>query len=495
MGLTLLALAVLALRHYPGGGLVFAAFLVINLGMLALAAPKPRLYGYTFLATFFFLGFCAKTVANFALGIPMVEPTGHFDGSGRAWDASLEPAIAGAAAIALIRFVHLMIFRNRRGVASLGHPPPAMYVRWRLPVVIGSVAAILVLNAINLRLAFYQIGVSPRVILPLHLSVPVEWLFVSGLSLWAATLIGWEAGMAGERLGPALLLAMTEALASVSTLSRAAYLFRALPYVLVVIENPREFLSRLSKKWLVFFVAALPAGLLISVAAVSLLRLAIYPLITQTGQLAPSGRPISTASPSVAPPQPVVIPTAKPILPPVGEDRLKFVGREVGLSVVGRWIGIEGTMAVSSYPGRNMNLLFRALRENPAAGESAIYQQISGSSYQTTSQYVFLTTPGAIAVLYYSGSLLVVFVGMGLLTALLIAFELVASNRLANGLTTSIMAIALANAIAQLNFPYLLAVLFLEQAVAVLLLSFIDGGLFKPIANANVNMDAPAPEI
>jgi hypothetical protein len=106
-------------------------------------------------------------------------------------------------------------------------------------------------------------------------------------------------------------------------------------------------------------------------------------------------------------------------------------------------------------------------------GESALYQGIAGS-YRTPNGFVFLTTPGAIAVLDYSGSLPAVAVGMAFLTALLISFEIAASRLLGNAFTLSLVAVNLANAIAQMQFPYVFLVFLIEQAVAVAALALIS---------------------
>ena len=464
-----IALVLVAMRAYPGNRSVFLVFVLLYMSMAALATPKPRLYGYTFLAAFLFLGFCAKSVAYLGLGIALVEPTGRFDGGGAAWDASLLPAIAGAAAVITIRLLHLIAFRRERYWSSpLGWPPPAWYVRRRIPVLAASLVGLVVLNGLNFVLALYQIGVTPKLVLPAHLSVIAEWLFIAGFAMWAATVVGWEAQLRSRHFGPLLLIPFAEALASVSTLSRSFYLFRAVSYLLVVAQFPTFFKARLTRRWRVLYLVLVPVGLAAALATVSLLRVAVYPFDSaQTPAIAPGPTPSPIAAAS---PTPAEAPT---------NTRLQLAVHEIGLLVVGRWIGIEGTMAVSSYPGLGLNTFGRALTENPSVGEAAFYQRLSGSSYHTSGRYVFLTTPGAIAILYYSGSLAVVAIGMGLITGLLIAFELATSRLLRNALLVSIVAMTLANAVVQMQFPYLFFVFLVEQVVALLVLGLISRGIWR----------------
>jgi len=75
IGLVVAALAILVITatlHYPGQPVLFVIFVLAFVCMAMLTLPKPRLYGYTLLALFLFLGFCAKAVAYFAIGIAMV---------------------------------------------------------------------------------------------------------------------------------------------------------------------------------------------------------------------------------------------------------------------------------------------------------------------------------------------------------------------------------------------------------------------------------------
>jgi hypothetical protein len=216
-----------------------------------------------------------------------------------------------------------------------------------------------------------------------------------------------------------------------------------------------------------------------TVASVSLLRFGVYAAYFQPALVTPTPTvaAIATPSPSVATKSSLVLtpsPTAGSVPVRITNTRSQEAAREVGLLVVGRWIGIEGTMAVSSYPGLSVDTFRHALTESPSIGEAAFYQRLAGSTYHTTAQYEFLTTPGAIAILYYSGSLAIVPLGMGLLTALLIAFEMVTSRFSGNALTVSIVAMTLANAIVQMQFPYLFLVFLVEQAVAVAALGLLS---------------------
>lgn len=95
---------------------------------------------------------------------------------------------------------------------------------------------------------------------------------------------------------------------------------------------------------------------------------------------------------------------------------------------VDRWVGIEGVMAVSSYPKLGADLLARSTLEVPVRAEPSIYMVIAPWRYEPSvvrlENVKFISLPGGIAFLYYSSSLWVVFVAMSLLTVVIQYFEM-----------------------------------------------------------------------
>jgi hypothetical protein len=494
-GLTAASLTIVAAFNYPGQPVIFWGFVTLSCLMVVLVAPKPRLYGYTFLAVFLFLGFYAKTVALLGLGIALVEPTGNFDGTGASWDAAVAAGIAGCTGVVAVRVIHLTLSRFAVSREHLTEPvglhPPTWYLRYRIAVIAAFMASIIGMGALNLLAALYEVGVVPRLVLPLHLNVLTSWVITTGFALLAATLFVWEVRLYPQKGGLRLMIPFVEAIVSLSTLSRAAYLFRALPYLAVLAENRAFYKHALTIRWRRAWLLLLPAGFVLSLIGVSVLRTVIYP----------SAPPEFPATAVVATPSPVETPTSIGTPSPIGTprtgstpaenrpadrltQRLTWAAHEISTMVVGRWIGIEGTMAVSSYQGRGLSLFGHALLENPRTGESSTYQRISGSSYNTSDKFVFLTIPGTVAILDYSGSLPLVALAMAVLMGLLLIFEVVALRLLANPFAVAVLSLTLANAIAQADFPYLLLVAFLEQCAAVGLFGILlrMGGRTRVIA-------------
>lgn len=77
---------------------------------------------------------------------------------------------------------------------------------------------------------------------------------------------------------------------------------------------------------------------------------------------------------------------------------------------LGRWIGVEGIMAVNAYPNKGFKLIFEALSEKSYDGNS-FYSTISSKGLVSSnhSKIVATSVPGPIAFFYYSSSYLLIF--------------------------------------------------------------------------------------
>jgi hypothetical protein len=100
-------------------------------------------------------------------------------------------------------------------------------------------------------------------------------------------------------------------------------------------------------------------------------------------------------------------------------------------------------------------LLRAGLSENPKVGGNSIYQRIAHSIYVPQPGFTYLTLPGLPVVLDYSGSLLVVGVGMFVACAIICLIDGLALRLTESRLLTAWVGLLLANAICQTSFPYL----------------------------------------
>jgi hypothetical protein len=458
----LLAISALAYSAYLGSPGPYILFDMSFVAMLALVLPRPRSHGYLFFALMLFLGFWSKLMARLIFGTEFLEPTGNFSGSAENWDRVLEISAAAALGVSLARLAQLQIAGRCWPAVSAVEDPPRWYVEWRRQAWIVSILAMLALNLLNFQLGFYQTGVNPRLVLPLHLNVLTGWLVNIGFALWFAVLVHWEFQRAPRSLGSALVAPVVESLASsTSALSRSFYLLHSLAYFFAVGAQWTRVRAVLSWRTVAGFTVLWGLCFAISLTAVSWLRIHFYTLAYQ--------------------PEIVSIPAQKEVAatPVVGADvsnQIAPMVREVSRLFLERWIGLEGVLAVSSYPDTGLPLFLEGIREDPKKGNDTLYQRISKSQYQASERFTFLTLPGIVGVLFYSGSLATVVAGTLFVTLLMMATELAALRLTANPFLVSLVALGMANVAAQMNFVYLSAIFVAQLWVAIAFVWLLRAG-------------------
>ncbi|MEZ5319807.1 MAG: hypothetical protein R2752_20565 [Vicinamibacterales bacterium] len=479
-----------------GASLAFHAAFVL---LIALAVPRPRSHFYSALTAMLVLGFWTKFLVRLLADYEYLEPVGSFDGSPAAWDRALVTVAAGILGVVTCRLVHLGWARSRPWAA--GRLPeatrPRAFDAWRPWIWTATGVAAAALYGWNAYAAVYITGVTPRVVLPFPLNAAIAWWYVLGLPLWLATLIGWElaarsTGIIGARF---LVLVMAEAVVNAaSLLSRASFVLRLAPYLLAGTRRQTRRPVRLGLPPVVVLLL-LAAGFGASLVPVTLLRVQIYSAVNRpppdvpTNAAAPVPGPRPAAPPGLTPPGqsqgqpaagggPSAAPSpAAPAPSPLTATRLRFAAIEVGRLVFDRWTGMEGVLAVTAVPDRSAALFGSALRENPALGERALYQRVARAPYPVRPDFTFLTLAGAIAVLAFSGSSLVVWLGMAVLAAVCLACESFCRRYTGNEIVCAVLGVGAAFAVAQATFPRLLGVFLIELWVTVGCLAWLHARL------------------
>jgi hypothetical protein len=271
--------------------------------------------------------------------------------------------------------------------------------------------------------------------------------------MWLAALLEWERRLNEEKpFGRWLLIPLAEAVVTtVTMLSRGFYLMKAMPYALALGRVAVRRRLRLRPVAVAALAVSAVAGFGVSLAGASWLRIGIYSNAVLAGladgSATTSRRPTTDPVPIITRPSPQEVRD--------GVDELKSM-------VVGRWVGLEGVLAVSASPVRSLGLWRMALAEDPGAGNAALFQKISRARYKPRAGFTFLTLPGVVAVMSYSGSHWVILLGMVLATAIVLGTEAAFRRLFQNDFLCAVVGVAMANALAQMNFPYLTVVFFLE---------------------------------
>jgi len=283
------------------------------------------------------------------------------------------------------------------------------------------------------------VGVNPKLVLPLRLHVPVAWLLNIGFALWLAALVHWDL-RSGKGFIGGFLAAMIEALlASVSAHSRLFFLLHAGPYWLVGVERWQSLRITISRNAVLVLVGSFLVLLVISLATVSRVRFQEY--------------------------------FDMPKLPPDYTEARYYrevVERQLGRLLVQRWVGLEGVLIASSAPGRGYELFRAALADSPRLGADSLFQKAANVPYATRDpRFTFLTNAGPVALLSFSGSVLLPFLGMAMLVLILIVMEHAAAHFTANPFFVAVAGAGLANVASQMTFPYLALIFLLQLAVAI----------------------------
>ncbi|MGF6694980.1 hypothetical protein M2318_005075 [Metapseudomonas resinovorans] len=455
--------------QHSGDVAVLAIFHSSFFFLLVVSLLRPRFDTYFFLTLFLVLGFWVKWLSHRFFDYPFVEPVGQFSGDPGQVDLALKVASVAALGVAscrlLIFFVGRFKFVNFSVNDCSGYP--RVYSRF-LPYVWGAIIffALLIYLA-NYNFAFFQVGVNAKLKLQFGLGALLAWLVYCGAPMAFILALDWEIARRSDRYWPVIFGVCLFALVmSVSMASRAMLPFLYLAVGVSLYFHKPAYLSRMVSSWrlllpivmISFFVSTM---FLVSAFRVNTYRVEEVPQPPQEYQAPQEYQGGGVLQP-----------------PPTVDSQALYKGMffQVMQLAVDRWIGMEGVLAVASSDKRDSSLLFSGVIEDPGKGVDAIYQRLAGSFYKHQDDVTFLTLPGVVAVLFYSGSLLVVFLGMMILTAILIAIEKLSLLMTRSRLLTSWVAILMANSICQMNFPYLWGVFVLECCVAL-----IAVGIFRMI--------------
>lgn len=476
-----MALATAAvMSRYPGSAGQLIAFSLTATLVASLIPVKPFSFFYLFLAGFLLLGFWAKLIVHLLGNYRYIEPTGGFRGTGPEWDSVLVLSSIGLAGLACSRLLQIglcfpaapawtpTVVGVPRHVASL----------WRALTVL-TVLGGAALFVANHRYGFMKIGMDAQWILPFRINVLLSWLVSWGFVLWTATLLHW--GFLARRtssLHALLFIALVGAVAAGSMGSRQQMILYVAAFVAVLLVY-REHLA-LSRRDVAVGSGATLVLFMASLAFVTWDRLVNFPgiVVVESGQPT-DGKPAmpgQNAPPAprveIAPPAPAPAPPPAPDAPhnEVSSTRIYHAAMEVVRLTIDRWIGLEGVMTVVGSPHRGPDLLKTAILESPNTGVDALYQRMAGSPYEKLKGRTFLSIPGVVAVFSYSGLPALVGFGVMLFFVLGAGIEALAGYLLRNPLVTALVGVATANAICQLNFPYLLLVFFIEMMASLIAL-------------------------
>lgn len=379
-------LAAFAYQNYSGNGYFYILFSIVSNLLLFFGFRKESIHFDTFIGIFFWLGFWLK----FSLRIAFFdgdfrEAVGYFDGSGAAFDQALLVASCGLSGFLLASYIRGKIFFKYP--EKIQAPPQrglfGFYKAYRKIIWVGFAAIVTIVATTNAYLGIYQRGSITQTILPFGANGVYKWLLLFGLATISALIIKFEFEIKKTTALPIMALSFFENLMSnISMLSRGMILNGgALFYGVLSVLKPNSIKSNLR----FFIVAGLIFSVLFlgSVLAVNYMRSTVY------------WDHVSDASQNSA-------------------NRLKLTQKMTSPLFIDRWVGMEGVLAVSSYPNLGWDLWRGAWQEKYDEKSISYYDSLIQSDYihVDTSKHHFISLPGVIAFFFYPGSFLFLFCSM-----------------------------------------------------------------------------------
>lgn len=506
VAILLVAVATLAAAFsYPGA---LAPFL-IN-GCLAALLVRNALNNRSsffsfFLIVFLILGCWAKLVLHFILDTQFIEPIGTFDNSAQSWDEALL-----ATNVAFMTLLCCQWTTSRWHTASAKSPD--YYGTLLKPALWLSLAFTALLLSFNFKFAILKVGTEPLIQLHSYIYVVVSFMIAWGNLILLATLGYWLVQAGKMKLETLFYILILEgAVTAVSMGSRAQMILHVAAPFAVYLIHARALVSSLRPLQWVRILCVTSALFVASLLLVSIDRVHSFaqakpvetpPPAMKIVEEAPEPEPslaygsspletvvidpskstkmlaaiiepaplelqfnseLPAATPEVTPQTATPAAAASALIPepvttPVETEaikraRWKGMLTELSKLVVDRWVGIEGVLAVVSYPEKGWPLFVRSLSERPESGTQAIYQRMSNAQYAAYENFTFMTIPGPIAILLYSDSFAILAAGLVLLFVAGTLMERLAKQLVGNIFTQATIGVALAYLVVQTNFP------------------------------------------
>lgn len=394
--------------RYQGDPYIYILFSLLLNMLLYLGLTKNSIFFDTFIGGLFWLGYWLKfSVRTSFMEGRFHEFVGYFGYTGSEFDHALLATSVGISGLVIARLVRGRYLFSYVSVRNDGQVTPnslvglrEFYTRNRSAVLTGFVVAILGVSLTNAYFGIYQRGSVPRTVLPYGLGGVYTWLLLFGFASISAILLQLELTLRERIPYIIVLIVLLELLCSnVSMLSRGMIL-NGTALIIGVYVFSRIFGIRFRIK-----------DILISVGMFVLVFFASTIFVNHV-------RNVSIANQFEGS-------EAYVELQRILRERARFTPKSLSTDstvlFLDRWVGIEGILAVSSYPGAGWDLWDEAWREQYKNHGASLYDiKIAKSpvAQLDLSDYHFISMPGILGFFYYPGSYLFLFVALLLLGGL-----------------------------------------------------------------------------
>ncbi len=391
----------------------FSLFSTVFFAVLTASFYQSITFGELFFPIVLWIGIWLKLVIHWAYPDSIwAEPIGSFDGTKESWELVLLIASVGGGGVLSAQWFFKKI-ACRFSMSSVSYQAPNWYGGGsRLSLWLGTILVVAATVILNEHFHIIHLGRPPAIDLPWPWQGLFGWWCNIGMLLLILTMFRLDVSIKTSLWIGISVVFLAALGTSISMHSRGVYVFGIVPFA-YALWKLKGFDRRFSKANLIALAVIFMVGAVLSISISEYRR-----------YVGPDGLPLGGASD-----QHIASTKYSLSKPEKSLSEMDILHRLPGLAVrlmVDRWLGLEGMMAISSFPGKSGDLFFRAIQERRTKDRADFYtSQISGSGFKDsdTSKYQYATMPGAIGYLYLSGSLWVVFCGMFLLSMLLFLSE------------------------------------------------------------------------
>lgn len=412
-------------RHLVTGSSVYYLAFSASACFMIVAAFRAQLFSAVCLGVFLWLGLWMKFVVHLYNPAVLVEPVGQFDGSVDQYDQVMLVGVAACLAVGLVFVAAFKLDLKTILPRTTLHIYPSRFRPVDLAPWIGVLLVVTLVSVLNVQLGLVRSGLIAQHVLPLKGNAMVSQFLYSGYFFLVAYFLDRDL-RDGRIMLPGLLAAVgAGALVSISLLSRGMVVFHSIAVLLPILVLCVRAVPTV--KW--------PLLILVSIVSATSFFVTIAAIEAQ--------RQIAFVEQGT---DPEILPSDESVSVVVGAGG---AARTILNLAVARWLGTEGTMVAAGYTDRSLGLLSTLMAEMPEVGVASAYQYIAGSHYTTMTKFQFSTLPGPAGVFYLSGSLAVVFLGLGFLSLFAVLYEYFAYRMTANIFATAFVGVSLANMVAQ----------------------------------------------
>ena len=423
--LVIIFLFIAALNEYKGENYIYVIFTIVSSALIFSGFRKNAIFFDTFIGVFLWLGFWLKLTIRVAyMDGQFHEPVGNFDGSAVEFDRTLLVASCGFLGILLASyFREKFLFVYPSVINETAQKGLFMfYKNHRKTLLLGFVALFFTVAITNVYLGIYQRGTIPNTILPYGLNGIYKWLLLFGLTSVSAVILKFEYTMAKKTTYLVAVIGLMESFVSnVSLLSRGMILNTG-ALVYGVLRGLKLYQIKSNIRFLVICFVIFITLFGSSVVVVNYLRANSFHI--QNTQIT--------------------------------KHALERTSQQTSILFLDRWVGIEGVMAVSSYPDLGLDLWKNAWQETYSENETSFYDiNLITSPYLTDktlnlTKHHFISLPGIVAFCFYPGSYLFLFfcmfvIGMFASTLELITFKMGGKNIILCALLAQVIAFRFAS--------------------------------------------------